>query len=51
MATTTLTKPQTRDGSDAGALLECYNASALVLSPDGDLKISSDWHHAVHLAA
>lgn len=46
-----LTKVVMLRGSDAGAVLERYNASALVLSPDGDLKISSDWHHAVHLAA
>lgn len=28
-----------------------YNARALLISTDGDVQISPDWHHAVSLAA
>ena len=38
-------------GTDAGELLEHYDAAALVIAPDGNLQITSTWHHAVHLAA
>src|SRR5260370_1249262 len=38
-------------GTDATELLEHYNASALLVSTDGDVRITPDWHHAVHLAA
>jgi FAD:protein FMN transferase len=38
-------------GIDASEWLEHYHASALLLSGDGDLRITPDWHHAVHLAA
>ena len=38
-------------GTDAGELLEHYDAAALVIAPDGNIQITSTWHHAVHLAA
>jgi thiamine biosynthesis lipoprotein len=38
-------------GTDAGKLLEHYDAAALVIAPGGNLQITSTWHHAVHLAA
>lgn len=38
-------------GTDAGELLESYQAGALLISADGNVQITSDWHHAVHLAA
>jgi thiamine biosynthesis lipoprotein len=38
-------------GTDAGELLEHYDAAALVIAPDGNLQITSTWHHAVFLAA
>lgn len=38
-------------GTDAIGLLELYNASALLISADGDVQISPDFRHAVHLAA
>jgi thiamine biosynthesis lipoprotein len=38
-------------GTDAGELLEHYDAAALVIAADGNLQITSGWHHAVHLAA
>jgi thiamine biosynthesis lipoprotein len=38
-------------GTDAGELLEHYDAAALLVAPDGNLQITSTWHHAVHLAA
>jgi FAD:protein FMN transferase len=46
-----LTKIVMISGTDAVALLEQYEASALLISADGDIQITSDWHHAVHLAA
>ena len=40
-------------GSDTEAIewLEHYDASALLVASDGDIRITPDWHHAVHLAA
>jgi thiamine biosynthesis lipoprotein len=38
-------------GTDATELLEHYDASALLISADGDVQITPDWHHAVYLAA
>ena len=38
-------------GTDAIEWLERYHASALLVSHDGDVCITPDWHHAVHLAA
>jgi thiamine biosynthesis lipoprotein len=46
-----LTKVVMIAGEEAGDLLEHYEASALMITPDGDLHITSDWHQAVHLAA
>jgi thiamine biosynthesis lipoprotein len=46
-----LTKAVMIAGTNATGLLELYNASALVISTDGDVQISPDWQHAVHLAA
>ena len=46
-----LTKIVMIAGTDATELLEHYNASALLISADGDLQITPDWQHAVHLAA
>jgi thiamine biosynthesis lipoprotein len=46
-----LTKVVMIAGTDAGDLLEHYGASALMISSDGDLQITTDWHHAVHRAA
>jgi FAD:protein FMN transferase len=46
-----LTKVVMIAGEQAGDLLEHYEASALMISPDGGLQITSDWHQAVHLAA
>ncbi len=46
-----LTKIVMIAGTDAAELLEHYNASALLISADGDVQITPDWHHAVHLAA
>ena len=46
-----LTKIAMISGTDAVELLEQYEASALLVSADGDIQITSDWHHAVHLAA
>lgn len=46
-----LTKIVMISGIDAIGLLEHYNASALLISMDGDVHITPDWHHAVHLAA
>jgi FAD:protein FMN transferase len=37
-------------GTEATELLEHYNASALLVSTDGDVRITPDWH-SVHLAA
>jgi thiamine biosynthesis lipoprotein len=38
-------------GTEAIEWLELYNASALLISSDGDVRITPDWHHAVYLAA
>jgi FAD:protein FMN transferase len=46
-----LTKIVMIGGTDAIELLEHYNASALLISTDGDVQITPDWHHAVYLAA
>jgi thiamine biosynthesis lipoprotein len=46
-----LTKIVMISGTDAGQWLEYYQAGALLISADGDVQITSDWHHAVHLAA
>jgi thiamine biosynthesis lipoprotein len=51
MVADALTKIVMISGTDAIELLEHYNASALLVSIDGDLQITPDWHHAVHLAA
>jgi thiamine biosynthesis lipoprotein len=51
MVADALTKVVMITGTDALALLEQYGASALLISTDGDLQITPDWHHAVHLAA
>ena len=46
-----LTKVAMISASDAGGLLEHYRASALLIGTGGDVQITSDWNHAVHLAA
>lgn len=46
-----LTKAVMISGTDAGDLLEHHRASALLISSDGDVQITSDWPQAVHLAA
>ena len=46
-----LTKIVMIAGTDATELLEHYDASALLISADGDVQITPDWHHAVYLAA
>lgn len=46
-----LTKIVMISGLDAIALLEQSDASALLISTEGGIQITSDWHHAVHLAA
>ena len=46
-----LTKVVMISANDAGGLLERYKASALLIGSDGDVRITSDWHHVVHLAA
>ncbi|MDA9430432.1 FAD:protein FMN transferase [Bradyrhizobium sp. CCBAU 51627] len=46
-----LTKVVMIAGTDAGELLESYCAGALLISTDGGVQITSDWHHRVHLAA
>jgi thiamine biosynthesis lipoprotein len=46
-----LTKIVMLAGTGATELLEHYNASALLISTDGDVQITPDWHHAVYLAA
>ena len=46
-----LTKVVMLIGTNASELLEHYSASALLISTDGDIHITPDWHHAVHLAA
>lgn len=51
MVADALTKIAMISGTDAIGVLEHYNASALLISTDGDVHITPDWHHAVHLAA
>ena len=51
MTADALTKIAMLAGTDAAELLEHYNASALLISTDGNVQITSDWHHAVYLAA
>lgn len=51
MAADALTKIVMLTGTDAIELLEHYNANALLIATDGDVHITPDWHHAVHLAA
>jgi thiamine biosynthesis lipoprotein len=51
MVADALTKIVMISGTDALALLEHYQASALLVSTDGDVRITPDWHRAVHLAA
>ena len=46
-----LTKLVMIAGTDSSELLEHYDASALLISTDGNVQITPDWHHAVHLAA
>jgi FAD:protein FMN transferase len=46
-----LTKIVMISGTSAVELLEQYEASALLISTDGDVQITSDWPQAVHLAA
>jgi FAD:protein FMN transferase len=51
MTADALTKIGMIAGTDAIGLLELYNASALLISADGDVQISPYFQHAVHLAA
>ncbi len=51
MTADALTKIVMIAGTDATELLGHYNASALLVSTDGDVQITPDWHHAVYLAA
>jgi len=51
MVADALTKTVMIAGTDAIELLEHCNASALLISTDGDVQITPDWHHAVYLAA
>jgi FAD:protein FMN transferase len=51
MVADALTKIVMISGTDALALLEHYQASALLVSTEGDVRITPDWHRAVHLAA
>lgn len=51
MVADALTKIAMISGTDALGVLEHYDASALLISTDGDVHITPDWHHAVHLAA
>lgn len=46
-----LTKVAMIASMSAVDLLEHYLASALLISKDGDVQITSDWHNAVYLAA
>ena len=45
-----LTKIAVISGTDAAGLLELYNASALLITSDGEVQISYNWQNAVHLA-
>jgi thiamine biosynthesis lipoprotein len=51
MVADALTKMVMISGTEALALLAHYQASALLVSRDGDVRITPDWHHAAHLAA
>ncbi len=51
MVADALTKIVMISGADSAGLLECYRASALLITTDGDVHISPDWQHAVSLAA
>ena len=51
MVADALTKIVMISGTDVTELLGHCNASALLISADGDIQITPDWHHAVHLAA
>ncbi|WP_407167752.1 FAD:protein FMN transferase [Bradyrhizobium sp. ORS 111] len=46
-----LTKVVMISGTGAGDVLAHYGASALLISVDGEMQITSDWPQAVHLAA
>ena len=46
-----LTKVAMISGTGAAGLLELYDASALLITSDGEIQISPDWQSAVHLAA
>lgn len=46
-----LTKIVMIAGTEATEWLEHYNASALLISTNGGVQITPDWHHAVYLAA
>src|SRR5258708_27674932 len=50
MVADALTKIVMIAGTEVSELLEHYNASALLVSTDGDVRITPDWH-SVHLAA
>jgi len=51
MVADALTKIAMISGTDALALLEHYNADALLVSTDGGIQITPGWKQAVHLAA
>jgi thiamine biosynthesis lipoprotein len=51
MVADALTKIVMICGTDALRWLEHYHASALLVLSDGDVRITPDWHRAVHLAA
>jgi FAD:protein FMN transferase len=51
MVADALTKIVMIAGTDSSELLEHHNASALLISAGGNVQITPDWHHAVHLAA
>ncbi|WP_439922558.1 FAD:protein FMN transferase [Nitrobacter sp. JJSN] len=51
MVADALTKVVMISGVGAGDLLAHYGASALLISVDGEVQITSDWPQAVHLAA
>jgi len=46
-----LTKVVMISGTGAAGLLELCNASALLITSDGEVQITPDWQSAVHLAA
>ena len=46
-----LTKIVMIAGTDAIGLLEYYDANALLISTNGDVQITPNWHRAVYLAA